>query len=622
MDGSGVCIENDECLTALPLPINIDTCGELYRLVNLADATTSGTGPFSDCNTTFASKDVWFSVVVPPTGNLHFRTTNPDFNLYAEVYKVCPISENDTIKCGSFQERKYGFVLDSLFNDPSINAGDPLLIRIWDSLNVASNQIGEILAFQVEQDTSTWSLCSLSGPIVGSRRLDSLALSEFYDNTGGPSWNITWDRAGTSMDEWYGIRLDENGRVQSFITRDQDGNVFNNNINGSIPESFGNLSQLDTLDIYRAVFNNLPASIGNLIELEYFAISNATFSNVTIPPTIGQLTQLETLLFNLGRNLTGPIPSEIGNLTNLKTLHLTFADFTGTIPPELGNLSNLVNLRITDNPNLTGSIPPQLGNLSALDELLLNSNSLSGSIPPELGNLTNARRFRLFGNQFTGSIPSSLGNLSSAIELYLNDNQLSGNIPSTLGNLSSLTLYMGLQDNNLSGAIPVELGNLANLTRMDLSANNLSDTIPKEIFSIPALRNLRLSQNNLTGKLPISLSAALTLEILELNENNLSGPLPNDFANLINLQEIQLQDNGFTGQLFDNVGNITNLILFNASNNQLSGCIPDSYNSICPISGNVNFSSNTGMPFNGNFDLFCLGQNGVCSRKLCLYRSN
>ena len=68
-----------------------------------------------------------------------------------------------------------------------------------------------------------------------------------------------------------------------------------------------------------------------------------------IPESIGQLTYLETL--NLAVNqLSGNIPQSIGKLNHLKWLYLWHNQLTGTIPEEICNIiNNLTNVRIEYN---------------------------------------------------------------------------------------------------------------------------------------------------------------------------------------------------------------------------------------------------------------------------------
>jgi Leucine-rich repeat (LRR) protein len=66
-----------------------------------------------------------------------------------------------------------------------------------------------------------------------------------------------------------------------------------------------------------------------------------------VPESIGNLTQLQAL--NFCDNLIEKIPSTIAKLHNLKTLSLHKNRFR-TLPPELISLRNLTEISLRDNP--------------------------------------------------------------------------------------------------------------------------------------------------------------------------------------------------------------------------------------------------------------------------------
>ncbi|KAF5181660.1 Leucine-rich repeat receptor protein kinase ems1 [Thalictrum thalictroides] len=81
--------------------------------------------------------------------------------------------------------------------------------------------------------------------------------------------------------------------------------------------------------------------------------------NGTIPQEIGTLTNLIHL--NLNSNLFGgDLPISLGNLTSLVHLDLSNNNLNGPIPPKIGNLNHLLELRLSHN-NLSGHLPPEIG---------------------------------------------------------------------------------------------------------------------------------------------------------------------------------------------------------------------------------------------------------------------
>ncbi len=277
---------------------------------------------------------------------------------------------------------------------------------------------------------------------------DRPVLMEFYNATNGPNWTSSnnWG-SDKPLHEWAGVTTNHLGRVTRLTLHQR-------NLNGTIPESFGNLTELRQLYLYdNDLKGPLPTSMGNLTEL-WIA-------------TLG------------GNEFTGPLPDGLGNLTNLERLELQNNQLTGPLPASLGNLKKLEVLYLhrqvdaDGDGGLTGSIPASMGSMTSLQDLALDRNNLNGSIPAELGNLSNLRRFAANRNSLTGSIPTELGNLSNLSIIGLARNQLSGSLPASLGNLSGLT-RLSLHDNTgLSGALPSGFTNLADLERLAIANTGL-----------------------------------------------------------------------------------------------------------------------------------------------------
>jgi hypothetical protein len=183
----------------------------------------------------------------------------------------------------------------------------------------------------------------------------------------------------------------------------------------------------------------------------------------SIPESLGNLNNLQRLDLH-DNKLGGSIPESLGNLNNLEKLYLHDNQFRGAIPGTLGNLKQLEKLYLNNN-QLSDSIPDSLGYLSSLQYLYLNSNQLSESIPKSLGNLKNLVILRLDNNQLSRSIPYELGNLSNLMILRLDKNQLCESIPYSLGKLSNL-VWFHINDNELCGKVPNSLKKLNKLVHV------------------------------------------------------------------------------------------------------------------------------------------------------------
>ena len=90
---------------------------------------------------------------------------------------------------------------------------------------------------------------------------DSLALVDLYNSSNGELWRNTQNWLNAPVRNWEGVGLGAGGKVVSLRLSEF-------NLNGTLPESIGNLTELTELDIRE---NNLtgviPNTIGNLTKL-------------------------------------------------------------------------------------------------------------------------------------------------------------------------------------------------------------------------------------------------------------------------------------------------------------------------------------------------------------------
>ena len=156
---------------------------------------------------------------------------------------------------------------------------------------------------------------------------------------------------------------------------------------------------------------------------------NSNNLNGTLPDSIGNINEIAFLQIMSNDNLRGPIPSSLGKLTS-HALSLADNHLTGTIPSALGNITPYISggqVTVTlNNNNLTGSIPPSVTNSKIALEV--SNNSLTGPLPAYSGNMKLSANLFASNNNLTGSIPESLGKYNIS-NLYLEGNNLTGSIP-------------------------------------------------------------------------------------------------------------------------------------------------------------------------------------------------
>ena len=114
-----------------------------------------------------------------------------------------------------------------------------------------------------------------------------------------------------------------------------------NNLVGLLPNELQALDQLVNVSFYNntMVSGSIPRSYGSLSNLKKFDISNNAIMG-TIPTTICNSTSLHRI--NIKMNiLAGTIPTCIGSLDSLRSLEMDRNLLTGTIPTHVGRLPSL-----------------------------------------------------------------------------------------------------------------------------------------------------------------------------------------------------------------------------------------------------------------------------------------
>jgi len=138
------------------------------------------------------------------------------------------------------------------------------------------------------------------------------------------------------------------------------------NRNGRIDlKNFGNNPNLKQFIITIATLPSIPESIGNLKNIEILNLSNNKITSV--PESIGNLETLRIL--NLNDNDLTSLPDKIGNLKNLEEFYFTYNDITRL--PE--SFKNLTQLRVLDgHGNDIDIIPTEIKELPKVEYLNLN----------------------------------------------------------------------------------------------------------------------------------------------------------------------------------------------------------------------------------------------------------
>ena len=161
----------------------------------------------------------------------------------------------------------------------------------------------------------------------------------------------------------------------------------------NLPESIGNLINLESMYIQIKYLSVFPKSIGNLVNIEHLGISGTNIS--ILPETIGNLVKLQRL--NISHNKLTSLPTTIVNFSILTQLHIN-NNLLNTLPSGIGQLINLKVLDISNNQ--INILPNELSQLIKLTNLDISFNPLS-EFPVEFDALEYLRVLKLTGTDIT-----------------------------------------------------------------------------------------------------------------------------------------------------------------------------------------------------------------------------
>ncbi|XP_050224145.1 leucine-rich repeat receptor-like serine/threonine-protein kinase BAM3 [Mercurialis annua] len=177
-----------------------------------------------------------------------------------------------------------------------------------------------------------------------------------------------------------------------------------NYLTGSIPSGFLYLPELSLMELQsNYLIGQVPKQTSKLTsKLEQLNLSDNRLSG-PLPESIGNLSNLQILLMS-GNRLTGQVPPEIGQLRNVLTLDMSRNNFSGKIPDEIGNCSMLTYLDLSQN-QFSGSIPLQITQIHILNYFNISWNHLNQNLPKEIGSMKSLTSADFSHNNFSGSIP-------------------------------------------------------------------------------------------------------------------------------------------------------------------------------------------------------------------------
>lgn len=181
-------------------------------------------------------------------------------------------------------------------------------------------------------------------------------------------------------------------------------------------DGIGYLKSITELSVAKCPVEEIPSEISNCKKLKRLDLLKA-YSLKKLPESIGELTELEYL--NLSLTQVDKLPVSIGNLTKLKYLYASSIPLT-SLPENIGCCENLLILDL-HSTKIT-KIPDSITNLKSLKSLDLGYTKIT-ALPENIGALNSLVRLDLFGLDLK-RLPASTKNLAKLefLNVYNNYN--------------------------------------------------------------------------------------------------------------------------------------------------------------------------------------------------------
>ncbi|KAL5552806.1 hypothetical protein UlMin_040207 [Ulmus minor] len=238
-----------------------------------------------------------------------------------------------------------------------------------------------------------------------------------------------------------------------------------------VPEAFGRLHGLVSLNLSQNLLQFIPDSIAGLQKLEEFDVSSNLL--VSLPDSIGLLLNLRVL--NVSGNKLNALPETIAGCSSLVELDASFNNLM-CLPTNIAyGLLNLEKLSIQ--LNKIRLLPSSICEMRSLRYMDVHFNELHG-LPYTIGRLTNLEFLNLSSNfSDLRELPDSIGDLINLTELDLSNNQIRV-LPDTFGRLTNLT-KLNLDQNPLV-IPPMEIANRGVEAVKEFMAKRWFDPVDQE----------------------------------------------------------------------------------------------------------------------------------------------
>lgn len=281
---------------------------------------------------------------------------------------------------------------------------------------------------------------------------------------------------------------------------------------------------------FSIVGGDIPESLGDLSQLETLSITEIQ-STCRLPQSIGKLTRLQSLLVMSDAEIE--LPESFAELRELANLNFRVAGWN--LPAKIFQLAKLVRLDFSN--CLIAHFPIEIGRMVSVEEVIFNRTPLIGfaQVLPIVAGMPNLKRLEFNLNP----VPREVEYCHNLEELIVSAASGPGDplrLPDELFRLNQLKSLM--LNMNFFETIPDGIGSLKGLTTLSLQ-ESVFDTLPDSIGELMNLEVLNLSSNPTLNRLPESLGKLTKLTTLLLTETPRLNELPSSLQNRHELQIVR-----------------------------------------------------------------------------------
>jgi Leucine-rich repeat (LRR) protein len=306
----------------------------------------------------------------------------------------------------------------------------------------------------------------------------------------------------------------------------------NNDLDGSIPSTLGQVNGQNSLKVLRLsnnlLYGSLDRNIHQLSKLIVLDLARNSLDGHISDVHLSNFSNLKVLdlsfnnvTFNMSKNWVPPFQLEI---IGLATCHLG-----PQFPKWIQTQKNFSHIDIS-HAYISDIVPNWFWDLSPNVEYMNLSYNELKRCGQDFSQKFKLKTFDLSHNNFSCPLPRLPPNSRN---LDLSNNLFNGTIWQVceiLGVNNSLET-LDLSFNNLSGVIPSCWTKGTNIIILNFAKNNFIGTIPDSFGSLTNLHMLIMYNNNLSGKIPDTLQYCQWLTYLDLGSNKFSGPIPSWIGN-------------------------------------------------------------------------------------------